>query len=116
MRTSAALCILFGLNACVTAAPTPLERLPSSADVESFVREHWDAGYWRSSEVFRSRHVRPQLVSVSNVTCSYYVVTPQCVFEITARFSSGETTTQRMAEMFRWNDQGRLEVTNVIYD
>jgi hypothetical protein len=83
--------------------------------VEAFVREHWVGGYASRFAYHLSRgNEAPELVSIEGITCRMEFETPACRFQIGARFASGDLHFLEMGDQFRWNRDGRLEMTIVI--
>ena len=93
------------------------ERLPTSEEVVAHVRSQWDNDYGLRFARFASRpSQKPALISVADVSCVYYVVTPQCSFEVVASFSDGVPHHRRMTDQFGWTEDGKLTSVIVMYE
>ena len=91
-------------------------RLPSSEEVIAHVRLAWATDYRRRIAGFASRpDDSPELVQVSNVRCNYYVVTPECSFDVAARFADEPTKIWPISDQFEWDDKGQLQTTIIVY-
>ena len=113
------LAILISLTSCASnqlaAESTPAERLPSAEEVAAHVRAEWAADYGKRFARFEERDgEEAELTAVSNVSCGYYYVTPECSFDIVARFADGERR-RRMIDQFGWTPEGRLQAVFVMY-
>src|SRR5688572_19397172 len=63
------------------------DRLPTSDEVTAYIGSQWDIEYDPRFTRFTSRpSQKTVLVSVTNVSCDYYIATPECSFEVAAHF------------------------------
>lgn len=114
-----AILILLALTGCAAsprvAESTPAERMPTADEVAAYVRAQWATVYGERFARFEQRQGKvAQLIAVSNVSCAYFYLTPECSFDITARFSDGERQRQ-LSEQFGWTANGQLEAVIVMY-
>lgn len=92
------------------------DRLPTSAEVEEYVGKAWDSIYARRFAAFASRpNETPALISVSTASCGYEIVTPECSFDVVARFPSEEPQHRQLIDTFGW-EKGELESVMVFYE
>src|SRR4051794_17706844 len=84
------------------------ERLPTTAEVHSYVQGHWRGWDWRFSSLAGRRGEAASLVSLGAVSCSYVHVTPQCDVQVTGQFASGERRTLPMYSQFGRDPSGNL--------
>jgi hypothetical protein len=116
-RNAAILLGLTMLTACAgNARPSEPDRLPTAAEVEQYVGKAWDSEYGGRFARFASRpDERPILISVSTVSCRYYIVTPECSFDVVARFASEEPQHRQLSDTFGW-EKGELQSVMVFYE
>jgi hypothetical protein len=94
---------------------TPPERMPTADEVAAYVRAQWAMDYGERFARFEQRQgEKAELIAVSKVACVYYYLTPECSFDITARFADGERQRQ-LYDQFGWTADGRLEAVMVMY-
>jgi len=92
------------------------ERLPTSDEVTAYIGSRWDIEYGPRFARFASRPSEmPVLVSVTNVSCDYYIATPECSFEVAARFPDEPPQQQNMSHQYGWTDDGKLQSVIVMY-
>ncbi|MGL3820011.1 hypothetical protein [Sphingopyxis sp. R3-92] len=92
------------------------ERLPTSDEVAAYILSQWEVDYGPRFARFASRSSqKPVLVSVTNVSCDYYIATPECSFEVTAHFPDEPPQQHNMADEYGWTDDGKLQSVIVMY-
>lgn len=116
-RLLPSLSAVFALAGCATAPPAaPPERaaLPTAAQVEAYVRDHW-ASYERRVAGFAPPHEdRSTLVSVRTLGCDDYFGTPECRFAVVARFADGREREETLSSTFDWLPDGSLREVIVL--
>ena len=121
MKVAQAIILILTLAACAPkpmslAEGRPAERLPSSDEVIAHVRLAWATEYrWRVARFASRPNDSPELIDVSNVRCEYYFFTPQCSFDVAARFPDEPTKIWPMFDQFGWDDKGQLMTVIVMY-
>lgn len=92
--------------------------LPTASEVRSYVVAQWDIN-WQWHEVFarfaERKGERATLVSVGDVQCSYFYITPQCTIQVTGRFPDGQSKTLPMFAQFERDKRGNLVEVIVTY-
>ena len=92
------------------------ERLPTSEEVMAYVHAHWSSDYAKRYSSFASRPGdSAELVEVTNVACDYYIVTPECSFDVAARFPNERSQLRQMFDQFGWTGDGQLQSILVMY-
>ena len=92
------------------------ERLPTPEEVTAYVVSRWGVKYGPRFARFASHPLqKPVLVSVTNVSCDYYVATPECAFDVIAHFPNGPPQQQNMVDQYGWTDDGKLQSVIVMY-
>ena len=92
------------------------ERLPSSDEVAAYIRSQWDEDYGPRFARFASRPLqKPVLVSVTNLSCDYYIATPECYFDVVAHFPDEPPQQRQMSDQYGWTEDGKLQAVIVMY-
>lgn len=92
------------------------EPLPTSEEVAAHVRANWVSDYGKRYANLASRPTEiAELIDIDNVSCDYYVVTPECSFYAIAHFATEEPQRQQMSEQFAWTADGQLTAVLVMY-
>ena len=52
---------------------------------------------------------KPVLVNVTKVECGYYMIFPECDYDIEAQFKDGIVQKLRMDDTLDWNATGQLK-------
>jgi hypothetical protein len=92
------------------------ERLPTSDEVTAYIGSQWEIDYGPLFARFASRPTqKPDLMSVTNVSCSYYIATPECSFDVVAHFPDEPPQQRNMVDQFGWTDDGKLQSVIVMY-
>ena len=121
MRSGLAMTILALLLAsCATRGPdesatVSAPPLPSAAELESHVRQHWSEWSERFAHLSGHAGEAAELVGVGPATCSYSYFTPECWVEVTGRFASGVEARQKMFSQFDRDEAGNLKEVVVMY-
>lgn len=90
--------------------------LPTSDEVTAYIGSQWDIEYGPRFARFAPRPLeKPILVSVTNVSCDYYIATPECSFEVAAHFPDEPPQQQNMIDQYGWSDDGKLQSVIVMY-
>lgn len=105
-------CATRGSNETVTFAAPPL---PSAAELESHVRQHWSDWGRRFAQFSARAGEAADFVGTGAVTCSYTYWTPECWVEVTGRFASGEEARHKMFSQFERDEAGNLVEVVVMY-
>jgi len=92
------------------------ERLPTSDEVTAYIHSQWESDYGPQFARLASRPSQmPTLQSVNNVSCGYYIATPECSFDVLAHFPDESPQLRNMAEQFGWSRDGTLQSVIVMY-
>lgn len=104
----AALSSMATLSACVSAAgeSAELEPLPTSTEVESYVRGHWPE--YAGRLVSFAPGERPTLESFRHDSCEYRNSLPDCSFYVTVRFADGSVRERQFWTQFDRDEAGNL--------
>lgn len=115
--TLALLCFSGCANQAISVEQARAEkRLPTSDEVTAYIGSRWDTEYGPRFARFASHpSQQPVLVSVTNVSCSYYIATPECSFEIAAHFPDEPLQQRNMQDQYGWTDDGKLQSVIVMY-
>jgi hypothetical protein len=91
------------------------EPLPTSEEVIAYVSSRWSDDYGRrfAREVSR-RGETAELLAVTNVSCSYRYNTPDCEFQVAARFDGELEQRRKLSETFGRDAAGHLEAILVL--
>jgi hypothetical protein len=107
------------LAAGCAAKSTPVDvqiPLPTTSEVQTFVRENWKDWYWRFANIAGHRGEDVSLESLGPVSCRYHYFTPECTVEVTGRLADGTSKTLPMFAQFERNKSGALEEVLVLYE
>ena len=121
MKLIATSLLLFGLISCSPNSANvdegwKAERLPTSEEVIAYIRDHWEDDYGKRFARFSSRpNDNAELIEIGDVACDYYLVTPQCAFEVNAKFTDENPQRIPMVEQFGWDSDGHLTGVIVMY-
>ena len=110
----------FLLTACVAGdkwLPDTRPLLPSQAEVQAYIRLHWDDWEWHSvfAKMADRKGEAVTLDSLGPVACKYLYLTPTCTVEVTGKFASGERKTLLMYPQFERDKSGHLVEVIVSY-
>lgn len=115
-RTLISLAGILAIKSAAQAASPERPALPDTAEIATFVRDHWADWKGRFAH-FASRNGKDAiLVRVESAKCTYFSeYLPDCEITITGRFEDGAEMTRTLSAMFDRTTEGRLvEVVAII--
>ena len=108
LRFCAALFLVLNLSAC---APAPLSvhgtdysRLPTNAEVETYVRDYWGSFEHRFRFFAHQQDLTLKLLDVRDVRCGCELGVALCSFEAVVQTESGTTVSHRISGFFDYFD------------
>lgn len=91
------------------------QRLPTPDEVAAYVRSHWYEFYSRRVSESRDPSAQAALISVDDVKCGYYYITPICNFKVVFRSVAGTVLERRLEDTYEWDEAGKLTSVIVMY-
>ena len=99
------------LASCASAAQvTPQVRLPESAELEVYVRQHWEVFSHRVATFAGRTGESPSMEGFRDADCDHFLSDViACSFYVTARFEDGQARDQWLSTHFLRDEAGKLK-------